>query len=235
MTEDEPSDADIIYAIRKYPHTTFVTSSRACRTRINTVVTNFIFRDINDFLTVKSSEYGSFKCYRGMKVILTRNCNKSIGFVNGQQGIVKYFRYSTIIIELPNKSCIAIYPSLDVSKELSYPMQPFYASTIFKVQGDTLEHITVWFDSKIMANGAAYVALSRVIVIMKRTHEDPRCYWAKRKCDFILNLSDVRTLLYTYLPRQNKAIFNGISLYWFGLIQEKKENVLCRKKELIGM
>lgn len=70
---------------------------------------------------------------------------------------------------------------------------------------------------------------------MKRTHEDPHCYWAKRKCDFILNLSNVRTLLYTYLPRQNKAIFNGISLYWFGLIQEKKENVLCRKKELIGM
>ena len=42
-----------------------------------------------------------------------------------------------------------------------YPIRPGYASTIHKLQGAELEHITVWLDVK-KAKAAAYVAISRV-------------------------------------------------------------------------
>ena len=44
---------------------------------------------------------------------------------------------------------------------MHYPFRLGYASTLHKVQGATLEHITLWLDIPNMP-AAAYVALSRV-------------------------------------------------------------------------
>lgn len=43
----------------------------------------------------------------------------------------------------------------------AYPIRPGYASTIHKLQGAELEHITVWLDIR-KARAAGYVAISRV-------------------------------------------------------------------------
>ena len=42
-----------------------------------------------------------------------------------------------------------------------YPMRPAYASTLMKMQGATLSHMTIWLDTP-GVEAAGYVALSRV-------------------------------------------------------------------------
>ena len=42
------------------------------------------------------------------------------------------------------------------------PIRRWYASTIAKVQGQTLDHVTIWFDMMTLPYGCAYVAISRV-------------------------------------------------------------------------
>ena len=41
------------------------------------------------------------------------------------------------------------------------PLRPGYSTTLHKIQGATLEHLTIWLDVPFV-RGAAYVALSRV-------------------------------------------------------------------------
>ena len=53
-----------------------------------------------------------------------------------------------------------IYPWTNENRVTSYPFRLGYATTLHKVQGATLDHITLWLD---IANveAAAYVALYR--------------------------------------------------------------------------
>ena len=55
-----------------------------------------------------------------------------------------------------------VYPVTDESGLVYYPCRPNYATTIYKVQGQNLKHATIWFDTKNIGPGAAYVAVSRV-------------------------------------------------------------------------
>ena len=43
-----------------------------------------------------------------------------------------------------------------------YPIVPGYASTVHKVMGQTLQHVTLVFDTRILSPTVRYVALSRV-------------------------------------------------------------------------
>ena len=54
-----------------------------------------------------------------------------------------------------------IYPWTSPEKVVHYPVRLGYASTLHKVQGATLDHVTLWLDIANMP-AAAYVALSRV-------------------------------------------------------------------------
>ena len=60
---------------------------------------------------------------------------------------------------------LAVYPITDwvegCGYVTAYPVRPGYASTVHKLQGAELEHITVWLDIPFM-RAAGYVALSRV-------------------------------------------------------------------------
>ena len=60
---------------------------------------------------------------------------------------------------------LAVYPMTDYVADCgyvtAYPIRPGYASTIHKLQGSELEHITIWLDMK-KAKAAGYVAISRV-------------------------------------------------------------------------
>ena len=56
---------------------------------------------------------------------------------------------------------MAIHPWTSENHVVHYPLRLGYASTLHKVQGATLKHITVWLDINNFP-AAAYVALSRV-------------------------------------------------------------------------
>ena len=68
---------------------------------------------------------------------------------------------SNIIVRTDQGRRIAVHPWTSEERVCHYPLRVGYASTLHKVQGATLPHITLWLDVANMP-AAAYVALSRV-------------------------------------------------------------------------
>ena len=56
---------------------------------------------------------------------------------------------------------LAVHPWTSEERVMHFPLRLGYASTLHKVQGATLPHITLWQDIPNMP-AAAYVAISRV-------------------------------------------------------------------------
>ena len=75
-------------------------------------------------------------------------------------GKVKYVQGNTIFVQTSE----AIVPVFAVySNGLEYfPIVAGYASTIHKVMGQTLTHVTLVFDMRMLSPAVRYVALSRV-------------------------------------------------------------------------
>ena len=97
----------------------------------------------------------------GMKMILTKNLNKQIGFVNGMGAVIQNMdRYGIEVLTEQNKT-IMVHPWTAEDRRVHFPFRVGYASTLHKVQGATLEHVTMWLDVRNMP-AAAYVAISRV-------------------------------------------------------------------------
>jgi ATP-dependent exoDNAse (exonuclease V), alpha subunit - helicase superfamily I member len=101
-----------------------------------------------------------------MRVTLTVNVNKDIGFVNGKQGVVKDVRGPTIVVEISGGRELVVFPYTEpwvdgVRGRTFYPLRAGYAVTLTKIQGATLEHVTVWLDRP-NTRAAGYVAISRV-------------------------------------------------------------------------
>ena len=124
-----------------------------------------LFGKTKSFLNVECREYGNFNIYIDLQVIITENRHKSIHFVNGMVATVKYIRNKNIIVKTSLNHLLTIYPITDKDGVIFYPIKPNYASTIYKVQGQTLPHVTVWFDTNFVGPGTAYVACSRTAYI----------------------------------------------------------------------
>jgi hypothetical protein len=100
--------------------------------------------------------------YLGMRVILTKNLKKKIGFVNGMGAVVLGMtQRGNVRVRTEEGRPITIYPWTAESGIAHFPFRLGYASTLHKVQGATLAHITLWLDVK-NCPAAGYVALSRV-------------------------------------------------------------------------
>ena len=56
---------------------------------------------------------------------------------------------------------LAVHPWTSENRVVHFPLRLGYSSTLRKVQGATLPHVTLWLDVANMP-AAAYVALSRV-------------------------------------------------------------------------
>lgn len=108
--------------------------------------------------------------YVGLRIVLTRNIDKENHFVNGMVCTVEAFdpkRRSLMVMTESNRR-LAVYPftDTDVPKGhqksiVYYPIRIGYAGTVYKYQGATLPHVTLWLDRP-HTRAAAYVALSRV-------------------------------------------------------------------------
>jgi ATP-dependent exoDNAse (exonuclease V) alpha subunit len=99
--------------------------------------------------------------YAGCRIMLTKNLNKSIGFVNGMGATVLYMEDNNLTVRTDQGRRIAVHPWTSEENVAHYPFRVGYASTLHKVQGATLPHITLWLDVPNMP-AAGYVALSRV-------------------------------------------------------------------------
>ena len=99
--------------------------------------------------------------YKSMRIVLTKNLNKSVGFVNGMGAEVLDMCDNGLFVKTDQGRKIMVYPWTDENRITAYPFRIGYASTLHKVQGATLGHVTLWLDLPNMP-AAGYVALSRV-------------------------------------------------------------------------
>ena len=112
-------------------------------------------------------EAADTEVYAGMRVFLTRNMAKADDFVNGMQAEVQAYDSRSKCLEVLTRTGkrLAVHPYTeqldDGRKVTSFPVRLGYACTVQKVQGMTLDHITLWLDAA-GCRAAAYVALSRV-------------------------------------------------------------------------
>ena len=99
--------------------------------------------------------------FAGMRITLTKNLNKKSGYVNGMGCLVEGRLNDGVVVITDQGRRLVVYPWTSPAKVQHYPFRVGYASTIHKMQGQTLDHLTLWLDIPNMP-AAAYVALSRV-------------------------------------------------------------------------
>ena len=179
-----PRLAEIKQILKETPDTQFVTCTRAGTHHLNTLAVEALFEDAelldtldcepesdpDNFWRGEQIAAAPYKMplYEGMKVTITKNEDKEHSFVNGMGGVVLERRRSGVLIVTDTKERILVHPvtkyyALPEGRQVKavyFPLRPGYSTTLHKIQGATVPHLTVWLDMQMEA--AAYVALSRV-------------------------------------------------------------------------
>ena len=116
----------------------------------------------------------------GCRLLVTYNCHKETGLVNGVFATLRQILSSALIVTLDSgeSATIAMRPSEADLRQIGFPVLLGYACTVAKMQGFTLEAIALNLDLK--TPGLAYTAISRV-----RNLES--LWWLERPCpaDFV--------------------------------------------------
>jgi len=103
--------------------------------------------------------------YESMQVYFTRNVDKSRDYVNGMRGTVVAWdaRVSSVQVLTKTGHLVWVYPWTDVElgNKTYFPLKAGYATTILKVAGAELPHVTLWLDVPHVP-AAAYTGMSRV-------------------------------------------------------------------------
>ena len=173
----EPSQEDVAHILAETTDTLFLTVSRRACAQLNEAAVGALFAEIvplavvpgNPESNVANFERGKMMAqapvdvpiFRGARILLTKNLNKSIGFVNGMGAVVLGLDGGNIVVRTDQGVRLAVHPWTSEDRVAHFPLRLGYASTLHKVQGATLQHITLWLDVVNMP-AAAYVALSRV-------------------------------------------------------------------------
>ena len=106
------------------------------------------------------------KC-KGLRLHLTKNCDKAGDFVNGMECEVKAWDEGSrcLHVKTVTGKDIAVFQYTDPQPEAQnasyFPIRLGYASTVYKMQGAELPHVTIFLDRP-GQRAAAYVAMSRV-------------------------------------------------------------------------
>jgi hypothetical protein len=105
-----------------------------------------------------------------MLVMLLRNLSSTLS--NGTRLIVRRISRSVLqclipttaeIVDIPRIALLSPQDELPfVFKRRQFPVQPAYAMTINKSQGQTLRRVGIFLPQGVFAHGQLYVALSRV-------------------------------------------------------------------------
>ena len=111
--------------------------------------------------TQVSWEPAAVPVFIGMTLMLTKNINKEIDFVNGMTATVEGLYNSGVRVRTRTGYEVMVFPWTDEEHQVFFPMRLGYANTLMKMQGATLPHLTIWLDAP-NVEAAGYVALSRV-------------------------------------------------------------------------
>ena len=85
---------------------------------------------------------------------------KEFNVVNGTTGRVKYIRNGIVMLE-NSTGIIPVFPVF-TNGQSYYPLTPAYSSTVHKIMGQDLPHVTLAFEDKVLPAAVGYVALTRV-------------------------------------------------------------------------
>ncbi|CAE7526082.1 Pif1 [Symbiodinium pilosum] len=164
----EPTAWDLQELCRKVPHTTIATCTRRAAALVNDLSIWVLFttkkrRQLADLFVDWESNVENFD--EDNKVITGKPPGSD--FINGMECTVLSFAPTSGCLHILTKTGrnLAVYPITDWITDCgyvtAYPVRAGYASTIHKLQGAELDHITIWLDVPFM-KAAGYVALSRV-------------------------------------------------------------------------
>ncbi|CAE7787117.1 unnamed protein product [Symbiodinium sp. CCMP2592] len=179
----EPTELDVQGMLQETPQTLFLTITRRNSALLNDLAVRALYGDAEPLCFVPGDyesnvdNYDGFgqlvdcqplhlPIYVGMRVTLTRNVQKEQNFVNGMRAVVLAVQRSSVLVQTHCGDVISVFPYTDDEifiagerRRVTYlPLRLGYATTLQKIQGATLEHITVWLD---VPNVEA-AALSRV-------------------------------------------------------------------------
>ena len=80
----------------------------------------------------------------GARVTLAKNINKPGGFVNGMQGYIEGTMRGGILVRTKANKSVVVFPWTDPEPKVTFfSMRLGYANTLHKVQGATLDDITI--------------------------------------------------------------------------------------------
>ena len=106
--------------------------------------------------------------YEGQRVFLTRNMDKENGFVNGMPAVIESYDSGSQCLVVVTKlgTTLAVHKCTEEVEDsrhrvTCFPVRLGYATTVQKIQGATLPHVTIWLDRP-GCKASAYVAMSRV-------------------------------------------------------------------------
>ena len=184
-----PDAYDILQLLRQHPDTVVATCTRRAAALVNRLCTQVLFADrgqtclgtvgadweanVDNYLLDGKLKPGrpprpqTLDLYKGLKVHLTKNLDKPGDFVNGMAAVVQSFHGPSGCLRVLTDTGkhLAVYPVTEYVEDCgtvtAYPVRAGYASTVHKLQGAELKHITVWLDARHF-RAAGYVAISRV-------------------------------------------------------------------------
>ena len=177
VRSDVPLQQDIDQIMVETPDTIFLTVTRVGAAKLNDMAVRCLFANhaaVADVPADPESNIANFagsemvtevplrlRIFVGMRMLLTKNLNKEAGYVNGMGCKVEGMLASGIVVVTDQGRRLVVYPWTSPERVVHYPIRVGYASTLHKMQGATLDHITLWLDVPNMP-AAGYVALSRV-------------------------------------------------------------------------
>ena len=174
---EEPSLADLRLHLSRFPNTTMVTCTKKKAAQLNELVLQLRHPrkkpwttlpgdvDVNPNNYDRLPQPSEVPIYKGVQLYLTKNVRKKDDYVNGMLCHVEAWSATSGALRVRTKTGKRLYvtPWTDVERGnvAYYPIRLGYASTVQKILGDEVEHITVWLDTPNLP-AVAYTALSRV-------------------------------------------------------------------------
>ncbi|CAE7474952.1 unnamed protein product, partial [Symbiodinium sp. CCMP2592] len=131
---------DVAEVFKQTPNTTFVTISRRGTAKVNQHAVRALFSDADVLGRIPCDPQENFDNFRGTAQVKT------------DEGKV-------LLIHPIAHEC-ALWDG-SVQTTIAFPLRLGYSTTLHKIQGATLSHITIWMDVPFV-KAALYVALSRV-------------------------------------------------------------------------
>ena len=173
----EPTEQDIANIFEETPDTTFVTISRSAAAWVNDAAVRSIFHGAPPLQVVKGDPEANPENYRGTaqvanvpvdlpifvggRLTITKNINKDCDYVNGMGVVVLGAHKAGVRVRTDTGYILVIFPWTDEDGTVFLPIRSGYAHTLMKMQGATLQHLTIYLDAA-NVEAAGYVALSRV-------------------------------------------------------------------------